>query len=515
MDSLGINLFQHQIDTINSCLNLESQEYVHVSDNEFCQSSGLYNSYEIHRNKRMIMSRCGIIGNPVGSGKTLICIGLCMNNVSSVLDHTNLMTENYTYYGYEQVSYNTNVIVVPHYLYTQWKETCELAQVPFFAISKKKEYESFVMQIESGITFNIIIVTNTLFSCLSDYMQGKKISRFIVDEADTIKSVSFSRFINAEFTWLVSATHQRLKTHQIFGTRYGFISELKKYITITNETDIEISLPPIISQIFYATMPLGDSIISDIFKEASRALFAGDIETAKDLFRKNNSVSTEENFISLATKNLDSQISSEKNETKLKKWKLRKECLVRRIQTENFCIICYDTVNCNERMLTKCCDVPFCISCIIPWLKNNKNCPYCRKRIQEDDLVLIEKTLVKTEDKSEKSDKPNKFDKFELFKELIDNNTIKTPCIVYSDYTGSFERIKSCLPNKKCFQLAGRITQQTDMLTKVETIKPKENWALVSIESALAVEPLLSRPEWFQEGHLVKITGKMIMALPG
>lgn len=474
--NLAIELFEHQLDTINSCLKLESQEFEYVSNNEYV--SGISNqNAQINKNKRMVMTRVGILGNPVGSGKTLICIGLCMYPIHClsgyISNHSGIYFANYT-----TLTDNLNVIVVPHYLYKQWVNTCELAQVNYFGISKKKEFTKFELQMNLNFCPDVLIVTNSLYQSVYHYFMGKKIARLIIDEADTIKTVPFTKFLKAEFTWLVSATHERLAWHQIFVNKFGNCSGIKKHVTIENNSIVE--LPEIIAETFYATMPLGHSIVSGVIKEISRALFAGDLENVKDIFRKKNSAFTEENFIRLATQDINTQIAKLKSieqDKKSKKlevtetlseWESKKQDLIDRIQKEDFCIICYDKVNLQEKTITRCCDIPFCISCIIPWLRDNSKCPYCRKQITDNDIILIENKEIGTKGtKGTKGKGTNEtLDKFELFQKLIEDETIKTPCIVYSDYSGSFDRIITQLPNKKCFQLSGRIENQDKMLTK-------------------------------------------------
>ena len=135
---LKIQLKQHQLALIKKCMELEKssiEEY--IADNI------------------SIKTRFGIIGDVVGSGKTLSILGLIETNKSvkttihkyfsnpyvSYIDNSN---SHYTNYSSKKVYENTNIIIVPHNIYKQWSSSIETyTSLKYLGIFNKKSYEKF------------------------------------------------------------------------------------------------------------------------------------------------------------------------------------------------------------------------------------------------------------------------------------------------------------------------------------------------------------------------------------
>jgi hypothetical protein len=171
-----------------------------------------------------IKSKFGIIGDTVGSGKTLTILSIIskqnvLENRLPNLIHKGLVT-------CSEESLNEcnvkpyNIIVIPHIIFKQWKEIIETyTDLTYYGINTNKaldKFKDYFTTDEKSNTFNakIILITNTRFNDfinldLPYWKSHSQFSRYIFDEADMLK-ITNSHYIKASFIWFVSSSYTTL-----------------------------------------------------------------------------------------------------------------------------------------------------------------------------------------------------------------------------------------------------------------------------------------------------------------
>ena len=204
-NKLKIQLKQHQLALINKCRELENSSI---------------SSYKI--DNLNIKTRIGIIGDVVGSGKTLSILGLIETEKSikssipkffsnKYISYIDENKSNYINYSANHKVYNnTNVIVVPHNIFKQWVNTIETyTTLKYIGIYNKKSYEKFKELLEKDeINYDIILISSTKYKDLSVDLYNYAFSRIIIDEADSIKITGY--LLNNNFIWYVTSTYDIL-----------------------------------------------------------------------------------------------------------------------------------------------------------------------------------------------------------------------------------------------------------------------------------------------------------------
>lgn len=215
----------------------------------------------------------GVLSNKVGSGKTFIVLGMIMSrNINSfkilkkyyiddIYNNTNfdldtcsiiseyLVEENDVLLNISKKEldnpmnlYKTqknnqdlvnlkickdnisNLIIVPHNLYQQWKDEIEnKTSLDVYYIKTKRDF----VDIENKIKNKDLVLCNV--NKLKDFLEIIKdkfeIDRLFIDEADTINLSNFPE-INSKFIWLITTTYERILKPK----NQGFITDLFKPI---------------------------------------------------------------------------------------------------------------------------------------------------------------------------------------------------------------------------------------------------------------------------------------------
>jgi SNF2 family DNA or RNA helicase len=205
----------------------------------------------------------GVLGDEVGSGKSLVILGFIshMKRVQQIhTDRTQLLPHSRTNFFSivmkpSPETCTANLIIVPHTLFRQWQEYCSkqttlkayfvkssrdlypsaevpeenvkeiikktpkkttkknpatgaspmTESVPASTPEPKRTIETIVKEMKEA---DVVLVSNTLYSELADFATTHRIQwrRCFMDEVDTIHIVSTTPALNVPFTWYVSAT---------------------------------------------------------------------------------------------------------------------------------------------------------------------------------------------------------------------------------------------------------------------------------------------------------------------
>ena len=277
----------------------------------------------------------GVLADKVGSGKTLMIVGLINNKIQ--LDDCNKILSS-SLYSSVQIKDNkkclkTNLILVPHSLTTQWHEAFKNSKLKYYIITKRKEidYLEFDDNItdlcEAGVVeddqcvqyYDVIICSANMFSDYFEKFKFTKYSRIIIDEVLQIKlPTDFNWCCN--FAWFITATPSGLH-----GIRRHYIKELiggivqyHHLLTIKNNdeyVDQSMKLPDIIYKQIKCLTPKELLFIKDfISPDIINMINGNNIQEA--LKKLNCNIDTNDNIFNILTKR--TQIDIKDEEAKLK-----------------------------------------------------------------------------------------------------------------------------------------------------------------------------------------------------
>jgi hypothetical protein len=222
----------HQLALLKQCRTLEDSSYKPIN---------LLNEAQNKRSE--LKSKFGIIGDIVGSGKTLSILSIISNkkileNRLPKMIHKGLVTcHEYSLEDYNVLPYS--IIVVPHTIFKQWKETIEeCTDLKYVGINNKKSFEEFEKSFFDGnntpkLEADIILIASTRYSEF-DYLIRDlpyNFSRYFFDEADILKISSYAT-IHASFIWFVSSSYKSLLNPYpkiVWGNSNGETSDFYSY----------------------------------------------------------------------------------------------------------------------------------------------------------------------------------------------------------------------------------------------------------------------------------------------
>ena len=290
----NIKLFDYQKQTICSLLNHEKgqmkitlpRNYLSLLENEFINKSHtFFKRYLSTRDKKYLIKNninlinkyniqvnfgynIGVLSNIVGSGKTLIILGLIMRNkffkknllklsyknkiynntiypsdicdiISEFLIEKNSFSLNINsnyiqknnnlflskYYNTvekKKIIIKTNLIIVPHNLFEQWKNEINKTFLKAKFIKDKRNLTDINYDILNN-QYDIILCNVNKVIQLLEYLPNEKYNfeRIFIDEADVINLPRFPE-LNTKFLWLITTTYTRILNPK----NNGFINNL-------------------------------------------------------------------------------------------------------------------------------------------------------------------------------------------------------------------------------------------------------------------------------------------------
>jgi SNF2 family DNA or RNA helicase len=180
-------------------------------------------------------SRYGILGDEVGSGKSLVVLSYiaAMKNKNTYTAIQSLFPDSRgdlfsVYTTPLQTTVNASLIIVPHTIYRQWQEYCKQHTSLNIFYAKSTKDISALMDPTSWVDISgnvhgktkraelveklnqsdAVLVSNTLYATLEYYAEQNNISwkRVFIDEADTMYISGTARPTHAPFTWFITAT---------------------------------------------------------------------------------------------------------------------------------------------------------------------------------------------------------------------------------------------------------------------------------------------------------------------
>jgi hypothetical protein len=165
-------------------------------------------------------SRVGILGDHVGSGKTLVALShIALTCQQQEIQYKRCISDGYNRehtFSIENMTVSpemgATLIIVPHILYRQWKTAIEKQTTLkcFFCASKRDlGRDSIVNDI---VNADCVLVSNTLYRYFDELCRDADIQwkRIYVDEVDSMVMPSNRSPLKAAFIWFLTATWQNL-----------------------------------------------------------------------------------------------------------------------------------------------------------------------------------------------------------------------------------------------------------------------------------------------------------------
>lgn len=165
-------------------------------------------------------SRVGILGDHVGSGKTLVALShIALTCQQENITYKRCVSDGYQRehtFSIEDVTVSpemgATLIIVPHILYRQWKTAIEKQTTLkcYFCSSKRDLGRTSI--VADIINSDCVLVSNTLYRYFDELCRDADIQwkRIYVDEVDSMVMPSNRSPLKAAFIWFLTATWQNL-----------------------------------------------------------------------------------------------------------------------------------------------------------------------------------------------------------------------------------------------------------------------------------------------------------------
>jgi hypothetical protein len=498
-NSIKIDLMNHQKTMIYKMLEIESIGSIKVPDYSMKKYSNMIN---ITGNQAEINTNVAILGDKVGSGKTLMIVTLL--TIKKIIDERQIEMGGAQFYSVKikpsSPIIKTNLIIVPHKILPQWKEAFEnySPNLKVYSISFNKEIDKIVKtkkefkknwndqelvhEIEEIIKekieqYDVVIIGETMYKRFYKACLNYRFNRILIDEADTIK---LPRDMSCQFNfiWLITGTPKGL-----FYSNKPFISKIFKddnlnlnsnFVIKNDDSFIEqsIKLPHPKRFKIKCITPRELDIIKDLIPPSVLQMInAGNSEQA--IKALNCNVDTNENILQVITKNLVDTIGNKKIELEAEKKKhypinLEKEHeqkikfienqiekLTNKYEDVKKRIYQLNDTNCpvcmgefTNPVMVSCCNNTFCFDCLavsMGELKNNK-CPYCRQAITKQHMHIFQSDTI-TKSNNMSSSNTNKYDlkdKLDVLVDLVQNKPDGS-FMIFAGYMETFNKIETKL----------------------------------------------------------------------
>ena len=165
-------------------------------------------------------SRIGVLGDQVGSGKTLVALAhIAITSAQNTISYKRCMSDGpmkeHTF-SVQHININdglgATLIIVPHILYRQWKTAIEKQTTLncFFCTSKRDlGRETVVADI---LAADCVLVSNTLYKHFDELCQDAEIQwkRIYIDEVDSMVMPNSRPPLKAAFIWFLTASWQNI-----------------------------------------------------------------------------------------------------------------------------------------------------------------------------------------------------------------------------------------------------------------------------------------------------------------
>ena len=443
--NLTIELFEHQKRIIYHMAALERTGTINVRNLLF---------FENQEKDLQLETRIGILGDRVGSGKSLECIGLLATNNQITPQKIHFMSDKYVSITSLTDTYTLSpqtLLIIPDHLHDQW--------INFFKHAPHLK-----------IGTDIIILTPKTIKHPSSIPNPKTIyNRIFIDEADTIKLDDFDLLAN--FIWLITGTPSGISVSKkkyikkLFGRNINWLPDM---LTIKSEDAFltaSIALPVQKRIIIKCFTPPELTVIKQFIpNNIIQMINAGSTDQA--IKTLNCHVDTKDNIFKVIIHSIENIIHNltleietlqkkkivgprkkqevEQKITKLnetiKKHNGRLTTIKHKVLDINtsHCPICMDEF--TKQTMLDCCGTSFCFECLTLTSKNKHICPHCQQKVNKNAIHVFDDT--------KKSNNPLR-DKLQTLMNIVSTTQNKNKCaskyLIFANFAETFAKIRRTL----------------------------------------------------------------------
>lgn len=360
---LSLDLMNHQKTAIYHAEIIERNEGFRIQwDNHFSNLTR-FNKEEVIDPYFQIYCNFGVLACKVGSGKSFVALAIILKKPFLYFERTVSADQNPLCFSFKEINtFNntvpTNFILVPHNLFSQWKNYIKTyTNLDTNFIGSKKEYVLTYQQICDYYKLNsdielfkseepdeiinqdklkklkdaLNLLTNNKVYLISTTMWNefandwtskvkKRISRVFIDEVHSIHLPASAK-IKTNFTWFITSSIKDIHLHRNNGfiretidNYWGLFKQYQDHVVIKNDDsyiDSSIQLPPVIHQKIICR----PSVILNIFdgvinQDVKNMLLAEDIQGVVSYL--GIEVVNEANIIKVLCSNLEKELDNAK-----------------------------------------------------------------------------------------------------------------------------------------------------------------------------------------------------------
>jgi SNF2 family DNA or RNA helicase len=396
----------------------------------FPHQATLVNGMHIYKDKmtrgyllgnQAINGKIGVIGDPAGTGKTLSVLAYLATQIATFPRITCELTNNSSKYFFSHDLYQlsdasqTNLIIVPHSLFGQWKQEIATHTNMTYVPLETKRFIRGADLTQNIINSNFVLTTNKCYKHVQEYAQqnGIQWNNVFIDEASSIYINSSDPELKFQFLWLITNNWIPLifKNPSIVKSNLYY---LKDRVTLNKELEnwlldnmnVHYEGQLVSSSFFKDYLPFFHINRGCIVLRNSYDLIYGNINLPEVLTttlqcRPNISLNS---LISYYTaRNIEPNISNSKIpnlfqslnvefktiDEYLEDKPIQKHNLIKRKITEGECVICLE--NAEYPTIVNCCFNLYCAKCLLKNMVIHHKCPTCRDALQIENICCLKK----------------------------------------------------------------------------------------------------------------------------
>lgn len=427
----------------------------------FPHQSILVNGMHIYRDKmtrgyllgnQAINGKIGILGDKGGSGKTLSVLAYLASQISTFPRMTCELTNNSSKYFFSHEIYSvsdissSNLIIVPHCLFTQWKqEIIKHTTMSYVSIETKRMIKEDTAK--NIVNSNFVLTTNRCYKLVQEYatQNGIHWNNVFIDEASSIYINSSDPPLRFQFLWLITNNWIPLlfKNPIISKNSLSYVKDnrlevhpdLEEWLAEDSLLHYESTL---ISSVYLKEyLPFNHINRGSIVLRCSNELINSSMPLPCTMF-ENIQCRPNINFNSLTSyylaRNIEPNITSEKIPHLFQALGIQfknideylelqpqiKHNLICRKSEENECIICLEQTELPT--IVNCCYNLYCAKCLLKNTILNQKCPTCREVLFPENICclynLTENQIINSRNKTDvciNLFKENKHGKFLIY----------------------------------------------------------------------------------------------------
>lgn len=394
----------------------------------FPHQANLVNGMHIYRDKmtrgfllgnQAINGKIGIVGDSAGTGKTLSMLAYLASQIGTFPRITCELTNNSSKYFFSHELYqlsdasSTNLIIVPHSLFGQWRQEIALhTTMSYVAIETKRIIKGTDLA-QSIVNSNFVLTTNKCYRNVQEYAEqhGIQWNNIIIDEASSIYINSSDPALKFQFLWLVTNNWIPLifKNPSIVKSSLYFLRdrvdlnlELENWLLDNMNIHYEGQL--VSSSFFKDYLPFfhqnrGNIVIRNSTELVNKSINLPNI--AIDTLQCRPKVTLNSLISYYLARNIEPQISSSKIpnlfqalgvefknlEDYVLNQPIIKHNLIRRKIQERECVICLEQT--EYPTIVNCCYNLYCAKCLLKNMIVNHKCPTCRDPLLTESICCL------------------------------------------------------------------------------------------------------------------------------